>query len=148
MVLTDFTPRQPSTLAPAAGTADLVLTFRNLHNWKEDGVLQMYKDAFVALKPGGIMGVVEHRMPSSQNWADNQRSGYFPEELAISLAAQAGFKLVAKSEINANANDTADHPKGVWSLPPVLRLGEQDKEKYLAIGESDRMTLKFYKPKN
>lgn len=147
VVLTDFTPRQPSTLAPA-GTADLVLTFRNLHNWKEDGVLQMYKDAFVALKPGGIMGVVEHRMPSSQNWADNQRSGYFPEELAISLAAQAGFKLVAKSEINANANDTADHPKGVWSLPPVLRLGEQDKEKYLAIGESDRMTLKFYKPKN
>jgi predicted methyltransferase len=147
VVLTDFTPRQPSTLAPA-GTADLVLTFRNLHNWKEDGVLQMYKDAFVTLKPGGIMGVVEHRMPSSQNWADNKRSGYFPEELAISLATKAGFKLIAKSEINANANDTADHPKGVWSLPPVLRLGEQDKEKYLAIGESDRMTLKFYKPKN
>lgn len=147
VVLTDFTPRQPSTLAPA-GTADLVLTFRNLHNWKEEGVLQMYKDAFAALKPGGIMGVVEHRMPTSQNWADNQKSGYFPEDLAIDLAMQAGFKLIAKSEINANVNDTAEHPKGVWSLPPVLRLGDQDKEKYLAIGESDRMTLKFYKPNN
>ncbi|MGJ8694236.1 MAG: class I SAM-dependent methyltransferase [Thalassotalea sp.] len=147
VILTDFTPRKPSTLAPA-GSADLVLTFRNLHNWREDGVLQMYKDAFLALKPGGMMGVVEHRMPVSQNWADNQKTGYFPEQLTIDLAAQAGFKLVAKSEINANANDTADHPKGVWTLPPVLRLGEEDKAKYLAIGESDRMTLKFFKPKN
>lgn len=143
--LTDFTPRKQSTLAPA-GTADMVLTFRNLHNWKEEGVLQMYKDAFVALKSGGVMGVVEHRMPTSQKLADNLRSGYYPEALTIALAKQAGFTLSASSEVNANKLDTADHPKGVWTLMPSLRLGDKDKEKYLAIGESDRMTLKFVKP--
>ena len=147
VTLTDFTPRKQSTLAPD-GSADLVLTFRNLHNWKKDGVSQMYKDAFRVLKPGGIMGVVEHRMPVTQRWEDNQKSGYFPEQLTIDLALNAGFKLVAKSQINANDKDTADHPKGVWTLPPALRLGDKDKEKYLAIGESDRMTLKFIKPKN
>ena len=145
VILTDFVPKTPSVIAPA-GSADLVLTFRNLHNWQEVGVLQMYKDAFNALKSGGVLGVVEHRMPTSQKWEENQKSGYFPEALAISLAEQAGFKLVAKSEINANSKDTADHPKGVWTLPPALRLGEQNKAKYLAIGESDRMTLKFIKP--
>lgn len=143
--LTDFLPRQPSIIAPVA-SADLVLTFRNLHNWKEEEILQMYKDAFVALKSGGIMGVVEHRMPSSLVWEDNQHSGYFPQALAIKLAEQAGFKLAATSEINANPKDTAQHPKGVWTLPPVLRLGEDNKAKYLVIGESDRMTLKFIKP--
>lgn len=142
--LTDFTPRTENTIAPE-GTADLVLTFRNLHNWGEDGVAMMFADAHKALKAGGVLGVVEHRMPASQNWADNQRSGYFPEALTIELAEKAGFTLAAKSEINANPKDTADHPKGVWTLPPVLRLGEEDKEKYLAIGESDRMTLKFVK---
>lgn len=142
--LTDFTPRVESQIAPA-GTADLVLTFRNLHNWREDGVLQIFKDAHKALKSGGVLGVVEHRMPASQNFADNMRSGYFPEALTIELAEKAGFTLEAKSEINANPKDTADHPKGVWTLPPVLRLGDQDKEKYMAIGESDRMTLKFVK---
>lgn len=145
VILTNFTPRTPSVLAPE-NSVDMVLTFRNLHNWKEDGVLQMFKDAFTALKSGGIMGVVEHRMPVNQSWADNKKTGYFPEDLAIKLAEQAGFTLVEKSEINANPKDTAIHPKGVWTLPPVLRLGEQDKEKYLAIGESDRMTLKFIKP--
>lgn len=143
--LTDFTPRQPSQLAPA-GTADLVVTFRNLHNWKEAGVLQLFKDAYQALKPGGVLGVVEHRMPASITWSDKDRSGYFPQALAISLAEEVGFKLEASSEINANPKDSAQHPKGVWTLPPSLRLGEQDKEKYLAIGESDRMTLKFIKP--
>ena len=145
VVLTNFIPRQASTIAPK-GSADMVLTFRNLHNWKEDGVLQMYKDAYLALKSGGVMGVIEHRMPADQTWSANQKTGYFPESLAIKLAEEAGFTLAQKSEINANPKDTAMHPKGVWTLPPVLRLGEQDKDKYLTIGESDRMTLKFIKP--
>lgn len=147
VIVTDFTPKQANNMAPA-GSADLVLTFRNLHNWKQAGALQMFKDAYQALKPGGFLGVVQHRMPATQSWDEEKRTGYFPEKLAIDLAYQAGFKLVAKSQINANSKDTADHPKGVWTLPPALRLGEQDKEKYLAIGESDRMTLKFIKPKN
>lgn len=145
VILTDFVPRQESVLAPA-GSADMVLTFRNLHNWKEAGVLQVYKDAYTALKSGGVLGVVEHRMPATQTWLENKKTGYFPESLAIKLAQEVGFTLAEKSEINANPKDNATHPKGVWTLPPVLRLGEQDKEKYLAIGESDRMTLKFIKP--
>jgi len=145
MQITDFHPRFKNSIAPK-GTADLVLTFRNLHNFKIAGVRQMYQDAFAALKSGGIIGVVEHRMPASQSWDDNKRTGYFPEQLAIELAEEAGFKLVARSEINANPKDTTMHPKGVWTLPPALRLGEQDIDKYLAIGESDRMTLKFIKP--
>jgi predicted methyltransferase len=145
--LVDFVPRQPSQLAEPA-TVDMVLTFRNLHNWGEDGMLQVFKDAYVALKPGGVLGIVEHRMPATMDWESNKRSGYVPEAMVIDLAQQAGFNLAAKSEINANEKDTADHPKGVWTLPPVLRLKEQDKDKYLAIGESDRMTLKFIKPNN
>lgn len=144
MKLTDFTPKKQSELAPK-GSADLVLTFRNLHNWKEEGVSQLFKDAYVALKPGGALGVVEHRMPSSQDWETNKKSGYFPASLTIKLAKEAGFKLAASSEVNANAKDTANHPKGVWTLPPVLALKETDRAKYMAIGESDRMTLKFVK---
>ncbi len=144
VILTDFTPKQPSELAPA-GSADLVLTFRNLHNWGEEGMAQVFKDAYQALKKGGVLGVVEHRMPTTQSWQENMRSGYVPQVLAVKYAEAAGFKLVATSEINANPKDNANHPKGVWTLPPVLRLGEQDKAKYLAIGESDRMTLKFIK---
>ncbi len=143
--LTNFVPKKASELAPA-GSADMVLTFRNLHNWGEEGVKQVFADAFKALKPGGVLGVVEHRMPASQQFAENSKSGYFPEKMAIDLAAAAGFKLAASSEINANPKDTADHPKGVWTLPPVLRMGDTDKAKYMAIGESDRMTLKFVKP--
>ncbi|XQW84732.1 class I SAM-dependent methyltransferase [Thalassotalea piscium] len=144
VVLTDFVPKKESELAPK-GTADLVLTFRNLHNWGEEGMQQVFKDAYKALKSGGVLGVVEHRMPASQNWKDNMRTGYVPESLVIDYAKAAGFKLAASSEVNANAKDKANHPKGVWTLPPSLRLGEKDKEKYLAIGESDRMTLKFVK---
>ena len=99
-----------------------------------------------ALKPGGVLGVVEHRLPADKMTGDWQKSGYFPQALTVSLAEQAGFVFEAASEINANPKDTADHPGGVWTLPPVLRLKEQDKDKYLAIGESDRMTLKFRKP--
>lgn len=143
MVLTDFVPRKQSQLAPA-GSADLVLTFRNLHNWQDAGVEQVFKDAFTALKPGGILGVVEHRLPAGLS--PEKAVGYVSETKTIKQAKAAGFRFVAASEINANAKDMAQHPKGVWTLPPVLKLGEKDKAKYLAIGESDRMTLKFAKP--
>jgi len=143
--LTDFVPKKVSVLAPA-GTADMVLTFRNLHNWGDDGVAQVFADSFTALKTGGVLGIVEHRMPENQDSEKNKRSGYVKESQTVKLALAAGFKLQASSEVNANAKDTAQHPKGVWTLPPVLALKEQDKDKYLAIGESDRMTLKFVKP--
>jgi len=145
VVLTDFVPRQQSELAPQ-GSADLVLTFRNLHNWKDSGVEQVFKDAFNALKPGGVLGVVEHRLPPGV--APEKAKGYVSETNTIKQAKAAGFRFAGASEINANAKDMAQHPKGVWTLPPVLRLGETDKAKYLAIGESDRMTLKFVKPEN
>ncbi|SET84819.1 class I SAM-dependent methyltransferase [Thalassotalea agarivorans] len=144
VVLTDFTPRQVNEIAPA-GTADMVLTFRNLHNWREDGVLAVFKDAHKALKTGGVLGVVEHEYPADKAWDPKKSGGYFPRALTIELAEKAGFELAASSDVNANPKDTADHPKGVWTLPPRLALGDTDKEKYLAIGESNRMTLKFVK---
>jgi predicted methyltransferase len=140
--LTNFIPRQASELAPA-GTADLVLTFRNLHNWRDEGVEQAFKDAYKALKKGGVLGVVEHRLPEGVD--AEKAKGYVLQSKTIAQAQAAGFTLAASSEINANAKDMAIYPKGVWTLPPVLRLGEQDKAKYIAIGESDRMTLKFVK---
>ncbi len=143
MILTDFVPRKESVLAPA-GTVDLVLTFRNLHNWKDAGVEQVFKDAYKALKPGGILGVVEHRLPVGVS--PKKAVGYVSEVKTIKQAKAAGFRFVEASEINANPNDYAVHPKGVWTLPPSLHLKEVDKAKYLAIGESDRMTLKFIKP--
>ncbi|MBU2870157.1 methyltransferase [Colwellia sp. E2M01] len=143
VVLTDFNPRQTSELAPQ-GSADLVVTFRNLHNWKNGGVEQVFKDAYNALKPGGVLGVVEHRLPPGVS-ADKAK-GYVSETETIKQAKAAGFRFAGSSEINANSKDLAIYPKGVWTLPPVLRLGDEDKEKYLAIGESDRMTLKFVKP--
>lgn len=143
VVLTDFTPRKQSVLAPE-GSADLVLTFRNLHNWKDEGVEQVFKDAFNALKAGGVLGVVEHRLPAGVD--SKKAKGYVSEVKTIKQAKAAGFRFAGASEINANSKDLAQHPKGVWTLPPSLRLGETDKAKYLAIGESDRMTLKFVKP--
>jgi len=126
----------------APGSADLILTFRNLHNWITGNFAEkILHAAFVALKPGGVFGIVEHRAYPGQD----VKTGYVEEAVAIKLMKAAGFQLVGKSEINANPKDTKDYPKGVWTLPPVLRLGEQDKEKYLAIGESDRMTLRFVK---
>ena len=147
--LTEFAPDNSSAIAPA-GSADVVLTFRNLHNWYgsggDAGMIAIFKDFYSALKPGGVLGVVEHRLPADKMTGDWQKSGYFPQALTVSLAEQAGFTFEAASDINANPKDSADHPGGVWTLPPVLRLKEQDKDKYLAIGESDRMTLKFRKP--
>ena len=144
VVLTDFTPKKQSELAPQA-TADLVLTFRNLHNWKDEGVVQVFKDAFNALKPGGVLGIVEHRLPAGLDPAIGK--GYVSETKTIMQAKAVGFRFVDASEVNANSKDLAEHPKGVWTLPPSLALKEKDRAKYLAIGESDRMTLKFVKPK-
>lgn len=133
-------------LAPAGG-ADLVLTFRNVHNWIEAGHLDETLQAFHAvLKPGGVLGIEEHRAPPGTSLARIVASGYVPEELVIARARAAGFEFVARSEINANPRDGKDHAHGVWSLPPTLRGGDVDRAKYLAIGESDRMTLKFRKP--
>lgn len=129
------------------GSVDLVLTFRNVHNWIGEGTqARMFQAFYDALKPGGTLGVVEHRAPSGADLETMKRSGYVTEDYVIELATQAGFHLKAKSEINANPDDDADHPKGVWTLPPSLALGEQDRDAYLAIGESDRMTLRFIKP--
>ena len=129
------------------GSADMVLTFRNVHNWAKAGNADAMFTAFYdALKPGGILGVKDHRARPGTSFKQQIDSGYMTEEYVISTAEKAGFKFVAKSEINANPKDTTDHPAGVWTLPPTLRLGEKDREKYLAIGESDRMTLKFVKP--
>lgn len=128
-------------------SADVVLTFRNAHNWLKDGNAEpMFAAAFEVLRPGGILGVVDHRASEGTDLAAILKTGYVTESAVISLAKGAGFELDEKSEINANPKDTKDHPAGVWTLPPVLRLGDQDRAKYLEIGESDRMTLRFRKP--
>ncbi len=139
--------------APAAteiaprGSADIVLTFRNVHNWtaaKNDQA--MFKTFYDALKPGGTLGVVEHRANPGTTLEQQIKTGYMTEAHVIALAEKAGFRLAARSEVNANPKDTKDHAAGVWTLPPTYRLKDQDREKYRAIGESDRMTLKFVKP--
>jgi|TARA_B110001450_G_scaffold255448_1_gene283007 predicted methyltransferase len=126
-------------------TVDAVLTFRNLHNWLGSDMDLIFSNSYKALKPGGIFGVVEHRAKSGTSMEAMKKSGYVSEEHAIEIAKKHGFKLVAKSEINANPKDSTDHPGGVWTLPPNLRLKDVDREKYLEIGESDRMTLLFKK---
>lgn len=133
-------------VAPA-GTADLVLTFRNVHNWAADGSAEaMFKSFFAVLKPGGVLGVEDHRADAGKKLDDVVNSGYLPTDYVIKLATDAGFKLDAQSEINANPKDDHNHPKGVWTLPPTFDMGETDKAKWQAIGESDRMTLRFVKP--
>jgi len=141
----EFDGKAPVFGAP--GSADVVLTFRNAHNWTDDGNADlMFKAMFAVLKKGGTLGVEDHRAKAGTTLAANKDTGYLPVDAVIKLATDAGFKLVAQSEINANPKDTKDYPKGVWTLPPVLALKDTDREKYLAIGESDRMTLKFTKP--
>jgi len=131
------------------GSADVVLTFRNVHNMTDEGSAQaMFKGFFDVLKPGGTLGVVDHRAAAGADPAKLKETGYLPEDFVIKLATDAGFKLVGKSEINANPKDTKDWPKGVWTLPPTFALKDVDHDKYAAIGESDRMTLKFVKPGN
>lgn len=132
-----------------AGSVDRVLTFRNVHNWMGAGWAEdAFKAMFKALKPGGVLGVVEHRANKDQPQDPKAPTGYVREDYVIKLATDAGFKLVATSEVNSNPRDTKDHPKGVWTLPPTLTMKDQDRDKYLAIGESDRMTLRFVKPAN
>jgi predicted methyltransferase len=138
-------PAKPSFGAPES--VDAVLTFRNVHNWVMAGTEgDMFEAFFEVLKPGGVLGVVDHRARAGAPAAEMKTSGYLPEEAVIAMAIRAGFRLDARSEINANPLDTADWPDGVWTLPPRLTLGDKDREKYLAIGESDRMTLRFVKP--
>ena len=134
-------------VAPA-GSADMVLTFRNVHNWAKAGTADAMFEAFYdALKSGGVLGVVEHRARPGTAFERQIDSGYMTEAYVTETAQKAGFKLDNKSEINANPRDTADYPGGVWTLPPTLRnVADAEKSKYLAIGESDRMTLKFVKP--
>ncbi|WP_315763574.1 class I SAM-dependent methyltransferase [Sphingomonas sp. Y38-1Y] len=133
-----------------ANSADVVLTFRNVHNWRfggQDAAQQVFNAAFRMLKPGGTLGVVEHRLPESRDAAAEEKSGYMKTSSVIGFAKAAGFEVVGQSEVNANPKDTADYPDGVWTLPPVLRKGDVDRAKYVAIGESDRMTVRFRKPK-
>jgi len=131
------------------GSVDMVLTFRNVHNWVNKGdedVRAAFKAVFASLKSGGIFGVVDHRLPAGMRQAPDARGGYVHEAYVIRLAEEAGFKLAAKSEINANPKDLADYHNGVWSLPPSFANGDYNRARYAAIGESDRMTLKFVKP--
>lgn len=141
------TEMYPGKMALAPEPVDLVLSFRNVHNWMsrdfQDEAMQAFYDV---LKPGGILGIVEHRGDPGSEQDPKAESGYVTEEYTVALAEKAGFVLDGKSEINANPSDTRNHPEGVWTLPPTLRLGDEDREKYLEIGESDRYTLRFRKP--
>lgn len=143
-------PAKPGDATVPDGSADVVLTFRNVHNWRFGGADQaqaMFDAMFRMLKPGGTLGVVEHRLPEGRDAAAEEKSGYLKESSVIGFATKAGFKLAGRSEMNANPRDTADWPQGVWTLPPSYRLGDTDRAKYAAIGESDRMTLRFVKPR-
>lgn len=137
-----YNPAAPVLGAP--GSADLVLTFRNVHNWRSSGQAEgMFKAFFDVLKPGGTLGVVEHRAKADVGADD--KSGYVGQAQVIAMAEAAGFKLAGSSEVNANPRDTKDHPNGVWTLPPSNNHDKADAAKYKAIGESDRMTLRFVK---
>jgi len=137
------------------GSADVVLTFRNVHNWrmgyqredKQDYSAEAFRQIYAMLKPGGVLGIVDHRLPESADAERERTSGYIKVSTVRRLAEAAGFRLAGSSEINANPRDTADWPNGVWTLPPSYALKDKDRERYAAIGESDRMTLKFVKPR-
>lgn len=146
-------PFRPGTPLAPPGSADRVLTFRNIHNllMAKDGGADgtapaFFAAAFAALKPGGLLGIEEHRLPEGMDAAREKTSGYVRRSTVVRLATAAGFRLAGESEVNANPKDTHDWPEGVWTLPPTYRLGDRDRAKYQAIGESDRMTLRFVKP--
>lgn len=131
-------------VAPAS--VDLVLTFMNLHNWITDGNAEaVIREFHTVLKPGGVLGVVDHRARPDRSADEQLKAGYLREDAVIALIEKAGFRLEARSGIADNPRDTKDHAAGVWSLPPTLRLKEVDRERYLAIGESDKFTLRFVK---
>ena len=148
VVLTVFEP--PAQLQFAApGSVDRVLTFRNVHNWAAEGdavVLAVFKSVYQALKPGGVCGVVDHRLPAGRVQDAKASSGYLHEAYVRRLAESAGLRLDAASELNANPRDGADHKGGVWALPPTYANKDADRARYEAIGESDRFTLRFVKP--
>jgi len=137
------------------GSADAVLTFRNVHNWrmgyrrddKQDYSADAFRQIYAMLKPGGVLGIEDHRLPESADAERERSSGYIKVSTVRRLAEQSGFKFAGASEINANSKDTADWPEGVWTLPPTYTLKDKDRARYAAIGESDRMTLKFVKPR-
>jgi predicted methyltransferase len=125
---------------------DMVVTFRNTHNWiRRGGIEEIYAAFSRVLKPGGILGVVQHRADKGSDYKASAEKGYVPESYLINLVEDAGFELVKKSDVNANLSDSKDYPEGVWSLPPSYREKDKDRAKYTAVGESDRMTLKFIK---
>jgi predicted methyltransferase len=141
-------PGQPWVFGPPE-SADMVLTFRNFHNWVQPGMVDMVLgSALAVLKHGGVLGIVDHRgrPGTSADPKTIDDTGYVPQDYVVQVVEKAGFKLVGKAEINANPKDTKDYAKGVWTLPPSYQLGTQDHGKYEAIGESDRMTLRFVKP--
>ena len=145
IILTTLMPPNKIISAPEE-TVDLVVTFRNIHNWVNNGIEEaMLTSAYKALKKNGVLGLVAHRTKDESVGLESAQTGYLTEDQVISLVEKVGFSFEARSEINANPADLSKHPKGVWTLPPMLRLGEVDKAKYIAIGESDRMTLKFLK---
>jgi len=131
------------------GSADVVLTFRNVHNllMQDDPAVagRVFKAFYAALKPGGVLGIVDHRLPEEMDTAREKASGYIKRSTVIRLAKEAGFTLAGQSGVNANPKDTHDHAEGVWTLPPTYRLKDVDRAKYTAIGESDRFTMKFVK---
>ncbi len=138
-------PEDGSDAVPP-GSVDMVVTFRNFHNWMSRSMVERaFATMYRALKPGGVLGVVEHRGNPAVAQDPKAKSGYVNEDYAIKLIESCGFRLVAKSEVNANPKDTKDYEQGVWTLPPTYRLGEKDRDKYAAIGESDRFTLRFVK---
>lgn len=146
--VTEWLPPEKSSLGPD-GSADMVVTFRNTHNWISSGIEKdVFASIYNVLKPGGILGLVQHRAAEGSDPAESAKNGYVPQSHVIALAEAAGFVLDGSSEINSNIKDTRDYEQGVWTLPPNLSLGEQDQAKYLEIGESDRMTLRFRKPAN
>jgi predicted methyltransferase len=155
VTVVDFPAFDATAVRVPDGTADVVLTFRNVHNWrmgyrrddKQDYSAEAFRQIYAMLKPGGVLGIVDHRLPESASAERERTSGYIKTSTVRSLAEAAGFQLAASSEINANPKDTADWPNGVWTLPPSLSQKDQDRDRYLAIGESDRMTLKFIKPR-
>lgn len=144
--ITTLMPPAATEAAPA-GSADLVVTFRNLHNFVRDGRDEaMFAAMYATLKPGGILGLVAHRGDADMLGPVAAKKGYLAESEAIRVASAAGFEFVEKSDINANPKDDHDHPNGVWTLPPRLRVGDANPAEFVAIGESDRMTMKFRKP--
>jgi predicted methyltransferase len=137
----------PQVVLGPDASADFVLTFRNVHNWIDEGYAdKVFAAAARVLKSGGVLGVEEHRGKPGMTTKQISDSGYVPEDVVIQLATAAGLRLAGRSEVNANAKDTKDYPKGVWSLPPTFAEKTVNHDKYAAIGESDRMTLKFVKP--